>query len=221
MKKSLISILVFLFLQMSLFAEGLDGIQYRDDTDNKISIHTLKIQNADQNLQIHYFSDYEYYTVTNAQSETVSMNFRNSIYDSEYNAVRKSDIISISGKINGKIADKDIKIDSGSWYQAAEYSLMNFVLSGEKSCKYWLVSPADLKATKFVAYNEGIETITLNKSKVQAYRVRVTLDNWMSVFWSVNYWFRASDGLYIKFEGARGAPGTPKTLVEIIGEQEI
>ena len=51
MKKSLISILVFLFLQMSLFAEGLDGIQYRDDTDNKISIYTLKIQNADQNLQ--------------------------------------------------------------------------------------------------------------------------------------------------------------------------
>jgi len=221
MKKSLISVLVFLFLQMSLFAEGLDGIQYRDNTNDKVSIYTLKIENADQKIHIHYFSDYEYYTIINAQSETVSMNFKNSIYDSEYSAVRKSDIISVSGKINGKIADKDIKIDSGSWYQAAEYSLMNFVLSGEKSCKYWLVSPADLKATKFVAYNEGIETITLNKSRVQAFRVRVTLDNWMSVFWSVNYWFRASDGLYIKFEGSRGVPGTPKTLVEIIGEEGI
>lgn len=52
----------------------------------------------------------------------------------------------------------------------------------------------------------------------EAMRVRVSPWGLLSLFWSSLYWFRPSDGAFLRYEAVRGLPGTPKTVVELIEE---
>ena len=120
----------------------------------------------------------------------------------------------------GKEITKELKIDNRPWYQAWNLSFSRFVLSGRGRQEFWTLRDSDLKEFVMVVIRENEEVIELNGQAVEAVKVKVTLNNWMSKFWKVHYWFRKSDGVFLRYEGANGPPGTPLTVTELKSEAQ-
>lgn len=64
-----------------------------------------------------------------------------------------------------------------------------------------------------------VDTIAVDGKKEPARRVMLRLAGWRSILWSGSYWFRESDGTYLKYEGANGPPGKAKTVVELCADK--
>lgn len=131
---------------------------------------------------------------------------------------REGNLLVAKGKFKGKEVAKEFKVDSLPWYQFVEVSLAAFVRSDEEKTEFWIIEPSNLKHYKMVALKQKTEYITINNQEAEAVRIKVTLPGMASLFWSTLYWYRKSDGVYLRFEGVRGGPGTPKTIVELISE---
>lgn len=138
--------------------------------------------------------------------------------DTNLVAKRSGDLIIVQGRFKGKEVAKKIKIDGRPWFQAWNLSFGPFVLSGEGKREFWAIQDSDLKEFVMVVLREKEEALELNDEAVEAVKFKVTLNNWMSIFWSCNYWFRKSDGVFLRSEGANGPPGTPVTVMEMINE---
>lgn len=141
--------------------------------------------------------------------------------DTKLAAHRSGNTIKIQGTFKGKEIAKEFKIDNRPWFQAWNLSLGPFALSGKNRLEFWTVRNNDLKECTMVVLREKEETIKINSQAVETVKVKVTLTGWTSVFWSAHYWFRKSDGLYLRYEGANGPPGTPVTVVELVSEAEV
>jgi len=82
--------------------------------------------------------------------------------------------------------------------------------------RFWLINPSDGKKMDMIAIKEGIYQIDVLGKKENCTKVKVTLDSFLSIFWSVNYWFRNTDGLFVRYEGLKGGPASPKKHISIL-----
>jgi hypothetical protein len=133
--------------------------------------------------------------------------------------VRIADTIEMEVLSEEKKEKKSLAIDGAPWYESMEVGLGCFAMSGVQREDFWVVDVDRRKATKMSAKRAGTETIDCSGSRVSAVRVLVTAAGVPALFYSVTYWFRQNDGLYLRFEGVRGGPGTPKTIVIYKGEE--
>ena len=100
-----------------------------------------------------------------------------------------------------------------------EWSLQPFAVSGSSEpLLFWVVQPYDGQAFLMQAREEKAEDIPVDGRTLEARRVKVSPWGILSLFWSSLYWFRLSDGTFLRYEAVRGLPGTPKTVVELIEE---
>lgn len=109
-------------------------------------------------------------------------------------------------------------IDSSPWYATIDYSLSRFLADGGSTTTFWTVNPANGKAYKMKATKMKTESVTIGGRPEKAVHVQVTANGVPAVFFNINYWYRESDLLFLKFEGTRGAPGTPKYVIELASE---
>jgi hypothetical protein len=131
---------------------------------------------------------------------------------------RSGDRIAMS--VNGAApVETAAKLDSDPWFASPDFSLAPFVASGKKEITFWTVNPANGKAFKMRGTRKECETLSLNGKTERAVKVEVTADNVPAVFFSMQYWFREADCLFLKFAGTRGGPGSPKILVEFAGAE--
>jgi hypothetical protein len=98
-----------------------------------------------------------------------------------------------------------------------EKSLEPFVLSGEERVRFMVIQPFDVEPFVMVARARGTERVEAGDKTYEAVHVVVSPEGFASLFYRVHYWFRSSDGLFVRYEGTRGPPGTPKTVVELQG----
>jgi hypothetical protein len=142
--------------------------------------------------------------------------FRQDTAGSDLTARRTGNTIRLTGTFKRRKVDKKYTIDPRPWYQYPEYSLRDFVLSGEKRCEFWIISPNDLALFEFEACKMGTETVTLAERSVKARRVRIKAVGFYGNFWHADYWFSLQDGSYIRYEAVLGGPGTPPTVKVLI-----
>ena len=71
---------------------------------------------------------------------------------------------------------------------------------------------------EFEATREGAQTITIDATAISCIHVKLSLAGAMALVWRGDYWFRATDGRLIKFEGAN-RPGAAKTVYEMVSEK--
>lgn len=154
----------------------------------------------------------------NQDHSTVRWEVRNPGSGLDLAVQRDGNLLIVAGKYKGKEAKEELKIDDLPWYQFVEVSLSDFVRSARERTEFWIIQPNNLKHYKLVAIKQKTECITVHGQEVEAVQVKVTVSGVGSLFWSTQYWYRRSDGLYLRFEGVRGGPGTPKTIVELISE---
>ena len=134
--------------------------------------------------------------------------------DSHIVATRSGNVMEIGGKFHGAAFQERHDIDSAPWYQTLAYALPRLVEPDNTPLVFWTIRPDNLDVVKMQATWEGTETVVVNGKELQAHRVRIRPDGFLSKFWHADYWFRVPDRLFVRYEGVHGPPGHPKTVIQ-------
>ncbi|HUX21913.1 MAG TPA: hypothetical protein VMW69_11790 [Spirochaetia bacterium] len=149
--------------------------------------------------------------------ETRWWDYRDPAKGIDIHAQRNGSAILVNGTLKGKPIERREEIDSASWYQSIERSLESFALApAGTTMEFWILQPDTLRARKIQARTEGVDRLMIEGRSVSAARVRISLPGFLAAFWSSSYWYRLSDGKFVRFEGLHGPPGSPLTTVELI-----
>lgn len=137
----------------------------------------------------------------------------------EFVARRNGNTITITGLYQHKKIDKTVSVNDNVWTNKIDYGLSYFVESEHDEIAFWTLKLSDLEPLQFKAYKEKEETVNINGQSFKAIKVKLTLKNmFLAKLWSAYLWYRASDGLFLKYEGTMGRPGTPVTTIKIAEE---
>ncbi len=140
--------------------------------------------------------------------------------DHQFTARRVGDQIHVQGKFQGEAIDKTVAVDERLWFNKLDHGLSYFAASDQEELSFWVLKlVSDMDPIEFNAEKEGIEQLTMDEQTYEAIRIKLTIDNFiLSKLWSAELWYRTSDGLFLRYEGTNGGPGTPKTIIELEGE---
>jgi hypothetical protein len=116
----------------------------------------------------------------------------------DYIGERKERSVFIRGQFKGAKIERTMEIDERPFYYNPKVGLTAFVRSGEKQGMFWGFQNKELQVYPMKASNEGPDRISVNGEDVEAVKVYWTVDDFRSVFFKRTYWFRGSDGLYLK-----------------------
>lgn len=218
MKKGLNIFFLLVFTCAAFFAS-----EYRFTINEKGQIYQNKVEikKTEQGYYLKSFVTKEDQkdSVTEAKLnkdyETVEWRFKSQKGDIDVVAVRQENKLIITGKFGGKENNKkEIGIDNRPWHQIFQLGMMKFAIS-EKAPDYvefWGIRPDNPESVGVLAARrEKIETVEVNGKKVETSHLHIGLAGWLSIFWTGDYWFRKSDGLYIK---AAPSGGVTAELIE-------
>lgn len=139
--------------------------------------------------------------------------------DTSLTAERFDGEIHLSGHHAGTPIERRLKIDAAPWYQAGSISLRAFVQSAEAETHFWILRPGKFSAHKLIAVRQGKENLNINGVPISAHKIKVGLTGWKAPFWSAHYWFSAKNGVFLRYQGPSGPPGSPETVVELSGDR--
>jgi len=216
MKRLLLPLLTVVIFNQLVFAA--ENTFIYKETTGKTSINSKwRVISQDEGYSIIAENSDEYHRVLcNQDLATISWEFKNTELKTELLVKRNGNRLIVNGRFKNKQINEEYEIDHLPWFEFVEVSLSRFVQSEEEKIEFWILQPNNLKLYKMVAIKQNTETINLNGQDVEALQLKLTLPGLASLFWSSTYWFRKSDGVFIRYEGVRGGPGTPKTTVELI-----
>ena len=137
--------------------------------------------------------------------------------DHDFVAKREGDLIRIRGTFRGKPVDKEVDIDDDVWFNKLDHGLSAFAVSDRQEISFWVLKLlSDLDPIKMTAEKEGVERIKVGGKSYEAVKVKLVLDHFiLSKLWSAQCWYRTSDGLFLRYQGANGRPGTPVTTIDL------
>jgi hypothetical protein len=87
------------------------------------------------------------------------------------------------------------------------------VASDDTERVFWTIRIDTLTAHKIRAIKKGVESIDLDGNRKDLLRIRLTLAGMLAPFWKSDYWFATPEGIFYRFEGPGGPPGSPMTVV--------
>lgn len=131
--------------------------------------------------------------------------------------------IVLSGSIRGKQVGKRFAAAGPPWNQLFQMGLGPFVLSGRPGMSFRSIGtqgPGELKIGKMSVTRQGDETIDIGGKKIAAVHVRISLSGLLSIFWHGDYWYRGSDGLFLRYRG-KNRSGGPVAVSELIAEEPL
>jgi hypothetical protein len=177
----------------------------KKETEDGTFLITMKDDHRDSR---HYFEP-EGYTIRWEHSDTQ--------LGHDFDVVRSGDKIAIKGTFQGKPIDKIVDIDESVWMNKVDHALSSWVRSDDEEVEFWILKlSSDLDPLKIRAEKVGHEILKLNQKTFLTIKVKLTLCGFfLSHLWSSYYWYREEDGLFLKFRGAMGRPGTPLTTIEL------
>lgn len=190
---------------------------YKGTTKDVVVTYNEKVAKGNEIIDISFSNNGDVTkTILNPDFTTKTWEYRDKEQNTKLVAEKNGAVIQVKGRVKGKEISREFKIGNRPWYQAVNLSFGVFVLSGKDRQEFWIMQ--NLKGYNMVAIRDKEEILQVNGQDVAAVKVRMTLTGWVSRFWNVYYWFRKSDGLYLRYEGANGSPGTPVTVIELVNE---
>ncbi len=151
----------------------------------------------------------------NLDGTTHKFTYKDSINNIDLSAIKDGKSITVIGNAADNIIDKTIKIDEKSWKQSMSYSLSEFALGESEKIEFWIVRMDKFKGVKMQAEKDSIEDITINGKLFHTVKVKISSAGVLSKLWHGYYWYQVSDGLFLRYEGLNGLPGSTKTIIEI------
>jgi hypothetical protein len=157
-------------------------------------------------------------TVTDGSFAAAQWTYHDSARAADITCERSENSITIRGLLEGRKIGKTHAIDGNPWYQDWGLGLRRFILGHERTWRFWSINPADPgMVARFDATKEGTESLILDGSPVQTVRVKVALPGLLSIFFRTSFWFRASDGVLMRWEFPQG-PGKPSMVTNLVRE---
>lgn len=187
---------------------------YIEQTGKRELSHSWTIRQIGSEIETHWISPHKaYLNLCDETGDTVRWRVRypNGVVTAE----RVGNTIRIKDTRNRDSVQREVRIDKAPWFQPLSYALGRFSRSHRDSVVFWTIRPDNLKVVKLRATNLGKEEARTQTGLVPARKVSITLDGFLSHFWEAHYWFRQSDGLFLRYEGVNGLPGTPRTTIEL------
>jgi len=108
-------------------------------------------------------------------------------------------------------------IDGAPWFASVNYGLSELAREASGDREFWIVNPDNGKPYKMRAHTVGEETVSVNGIPTNAIKIRISVWGLPAAFFSMDYWYRKSDLIFVKSVGSEDGPGSPKTTVELIG----
>ncbi len=200
---------------------------YEEKSKNSLIVHRFIIEESPSGYSIDLQSEKNGLRIkqkyeVDKNLAAVSWNYEEPHKNTNVTAARKGNRVYLSGTEGGKPIAKTFEIDELPWNQTFNIGLEHFARSPEKSMKFWSIGtsgPGNMKITTFKVKKKKTETITVNGKAVEAVHLRMSLTGILSIFWSGSYWYRKSDGKFVRYEGKSG-PGTGVAIMELISENE-
>ncbi|MBU0961038.1 MAG: hypothetical protein KKD01_12100 [Proteobacteria bacterium] len=135
--------------------------------------------------------------------------------DTDFQAERIANTISLRGRFQGKKIEKYLNIDERPWFQPLSYCLRTLSRGDTKTLSFWTIRMDTLELVAMQAERRGEELIRIEGKKIETRRVEIRKEGFLSVMWSANYWFRTDDNVFVQYRGTHGFPGTPETHVTL------
>ena len=215
--KRLATILLCLFIFQSLGAQ--EKLIYREKVEQRIStIEVSRELNGNfPTIQIAMSYGVSCTVLNDSEQSTLSVKYTDKPNDTMYVATRLINVISIEGIFKGKPISKVLQIDSRPVYAYPEWSFQQFVVTGSirKPIFFWFFVAEDAAVRLMTACGVGRETIDTSNGQMDADKIKMNLPGFASVYWSAFYWYRPSDGVFLRSE-IKHDLSAPLTIVELI-----
>jgi len=205
----------------------LNGITrvYEEKTQDQLTTHRFDMEATPSGYSINLQSEtgdtvIKQTFAVDTNLAALSWVFENPGENTKVTASREGNKIFLKGQTRGKPIEKTFKINELSWNQTFNIGLERFALSPEKSMVFWSIGtrgPGNMKITRFKVKKKGNETIKINGKEVEAVYITISLTGLLSVFWTGKYWYRKSDGVFLRYKG-KGGPGTGISIMELTSE---
>lgn len=198
------------------FSADLGHYTYLEQTGAAESSHSWFIRHNGAGVETRWIApDKAYFNLCDESGNTLEWRVR--YPDTDIVARRAGNLIRLEGTRNGKAFHKDLEIDEAPWFQPLSYALGRFSQSPVDSVVFWTIRPDNLDVVKLVARTLGEEEVMTKAGLFTARKVSIAVNGLLSHFWEAHYWFRQADGLFVRYEGTNGLPGTPATTIQLGG----
>jgi hypothetical protein len=153
-------------------------------------------------------------TLTDADGRTRSFRYTQPAAGTEYSVERSGRTLTATGRLRGRALKREFAVNDRPWFQALETALGLMARRASNAAeRFWFLNTDDCELVEMEGAPAGRETIALREILVGTVKMRVPLIGFASLFWSANYWFRAGDFAYVKYETAAGLGG-PGIVIE-------
>lgn len=225
MQKKILWIIFILLASVSILAGETRVYQEKEGT--RVTTHFFSIVTVEDGFSVDLKSEtpegpiFQKYRL-DKNLGTLSWEFESAHENIKVNAERENNRITMKGTDRGKPIDKRFKINKLPWNQTFNIGLEAFLGSTKRRMYFWAIGvggPGNMKITKFKVKRKDIESVYLEKTnkKVEAEHVTISLSGLLSMFWTGHYWFRKSDGKFLRYRG-KNKPGGPVALMELISD---
>ena len=198
-------ILTFLFLSPAFAQQTYHYRAYHKSTDETIERSFIRFERKTDTIQAYFakgledFPQQEKY-VLDKNYGTLSWSVTNPRTETEYTGERRGNTVTIQGRFQGKEVNKELPIDEKPFFAFPKIELTPFALSQEKKFVFWALRNDELSVFKMLAQHAGRETLRINGQPTEAIKVYWTTDNPLFRLFKRTYYFRASDGIFLKQE---------------------
>ena len=152
-------------------------------------------------------------TTTGPGYRTIRWQVADAADGTDFVAERRGDTIVIEGLFKGETIQQTLSIDDAPWYQATSLSLRGLIASDDSECVFWTLRPDTLTPHKIKAVKKEIEAATSGENPKKLQHIRLRATGMLAPFWKSDYWFALPRGIFQRFEGPSGPPGSPMTVV--------
>jgi hypothetical protein len=145
-----------------------------------------------------------------SNGETLSWNYINFSSSTKTAAEKNGDALFVNVYKNGKSYRNIYTNIQEIWDQTSIICWMNQLKSGKAGPFHFIAIAPDTGELEHLEFNvDKIEDIEWKGSAVETYRTVETVRGIPALLYSSMYWFRKSDGFFIRFEGLRSSSGSP------------
>ena len=165
------------------------------------------------------YGTYDVVYILDRNYHTVSWTVRSAADGVDIKAVKNGETVRITGTMKGKPVDRAVDYPKHPWMQDFNLPVGAWVITNPPApMKFSTINLMNYGWITMSAENKGRETVTVDGKTVDTYHVRLSLTGVLSWMWHGDYWFRSTDGRFIRYEGNM-MPGSPKTVYELVGEE--
>ena len=200
-----------------------ENLTYRETEGTVVATHSLSIVPEAQGFHIQLTTTREDGVIrqtfrTAADFSTLAWTFSDPGRQMELDAKIQGEDIVLSGTFGNKKVEKEFNAAGAPWNQLFQMGLASYALAREESFQFRSIGtqgPGELKIGKFTVKRRDDEKINLGGKEIAAVHLRISLSGLLSIFWHGDYWYRKTDGRFLRYRG-KNRSGGPIAVSELV-----